>query len=47
MQNHFLFLQNEEIDQFLEEMLDEIPEYNFIADDEIKHELWLVKDLFE
>ena len=40
----FSYRSNEEIDQFLEEILDEIPEYNFVADDEIKHELWLVKD---
>ena len=40
----FSYRSNEEIDQFLEEILNEIPEYNFVADDEIKHELWLVKD---
>ena len=40
----FSYRSNEDIDQFLEEILNEIPEYNFVADDEIKHELWLVKD---
>ncbi|MEC7803131.1 MAG: DUF1015 family protein [Verrucomicrobiota bacterium] len=40
----FSYRSNEEIDQFLEEILLETPEYNFVADDEIKHELWVVKD---
>ena len=40
----FSYRSNEEIDEFLEEILLETPEYNFVADDEIKHELWLVKD---
>ena len=40
----FSYRSNEEIDQFLVEILDETPEYNFVADDEIKHELWVVKD---
>ena len=40
----FSYRSNEEIDQFLVEILLETPEYNFVADDEIKHELWVVKD---
>ena len=40
----FSYRSNEEIDQFLVEILLETPEYNFVADDEIKHELWVGKD---
>jgi len=40
----FSYRNNEEINRFVKKILDESPEYNFVADDQIRHELWLIQD---